>query len=163
NPLDVGDNLPIPADNSGWQTWWGFPTWRETLSPAWTDPTVQVNVAQAQPAGLVPLTSTEVQSGHVDPTRTLLPPMDQLSGWRTTPQLFSDGWPPLSQNGLTIFKGPADPLWLASWEDDLIMTGVRSFDVKAYDNALANYADLGWGDNYFFPRNYAPLFSPPTG
>ena len=24
-----------------------------------------------------------------------------------------------------------------SWEDDLIMTGVRSFDVKAYDNALA--------------------------
>ena len=26
------------------QTWWGFPTWRETLSPAWTDPTVQVNV-----------------------------------------------------------------------------------------------------------------------
>ena len=34
-----------------------------------------------------------------------------------------------------------------SWEDDLIMTGVRSFDVKAYDNALAGYADLGWGDD----------------
>ena len=27
------------------------------------------------------------------------------------------------------------------------MTGVRSFDVKAYDNALAGYADLGWGDD----------------
>ena len=27
------------------------------------------------------------------------------------------------------------------------MTNVRSFDVKAYDNALAGYADLGWGDD----------------
>ncbi len=33
------------------------------------------------------------------------------------------------------------------------MTGVRSFDVKAYDNALANYADLGWGDDL---RLYLP-------
>ena len=24
---------------AGSQTWWGFPTWRETLSPAWIDPT----------------------------------------------------------------------------------------------------------------------------
>ena len=31
------------------------------------------------------------------------------------------------------------------------MTGVRSFDVKAYDNSLAGYADLGWGDDL---RNY---------
>ena len=38
-------------------------------------------------------------------------------------------------------------LWGLSWEDDLIMTGVRSFDIKAYDNALAAYADLGWGDD----------------
>ena len=27
------------------------------------------------------------------------------------------------------------------------MTGVRSFDIKAYDNSLAAYADLGWGDD----------------
>ena len=27
------------------------------------------------------------------------------------------------------------------------MTGVRSFDIKAYDNSLADYADLGWGDD----------------
>ena len=32
---------------------------------------------------------------------------------------------------------PKPALWNQSWEDDLIMTGVRSFDVKAYDNALA--------------------------
>ena len=24
-------------------------------------------------------------------------------------------------------------LWASSWEDDLLMTGVRSFDVKAYE------------------------------
>ena len=40
-----------------------------------------------------------------------------------------------------------DPVWLVSWEDDLVMTNVRSFDVKAYDNAFAGYADLGWGDD----------------
>ena len=36
NPLDVGDNLPTPPSGNAWriyQTWWGFPTWRETLSP----------------------------------------------------------------------------------------------------------------------------------
>ena len=56
NPLDFGDNLPtltnhgtvtLPGGKSTTQettTWWGFPTWRETLSPYWTDPTVQVNV-----------------------------------------------------------------------------------------------------------------------
>ena len=33
------------------------------------------------------------------------------------------------------------------------MTGVRSFDVKAYDNALAGYGDLGWGDDL---RLYIP-------
>ena len=27
------------------------------------------------------------------------------------------------------------------------MTGVRSFDVKAYDNSLGGYGDLGWGDD----------------
>ena len=51
NPLDTGDNLSIPANQSGYlQTWWGFPTWRETLSPFWVDPTVQVNMILGQPA-----------------------------------------------------------------------------------------------------------------
>ncbi len=44
-------------------------------------------------------------------------------------------------------NGGVDPVWAVSWEDDLIMTNVRSFDVKAYDNAFAGYADLGWGDD----------------
>jgi hypothetical protein len=39
------------------------------------------------------------------------------------------------------------------------MTGVRSFDVKAYDNALANYADLGWGDDLRFSASVSPMFT----
>jgi hypothetical protein len=27
------------------------------------------------------------------------------------------------------------------------MTGVRSFDIKAYDNSKSDYVDLGWGDD----------------
>ena len=38
------------------------------------------------------------------------------------------------------------------------MTGVRSFDIKAYDNSLAAYADLGWGDD---PR-LTGLLNPPN-
>jgi hypothetical protein len=42
------------------------------------------------------------------------------------------------------------------------MTGVRSFDVKAYDNALAGYGDLGWGDDLrlYLPYGAAPGFPP---
>ncbi len=65
-------------------------------------------------------------------------------GWRRNAQLFTDGW-----GSNNRFFASNSPLWVQySWEDDLIMTGVRSFDVKAYDNALANYADLGWGDDW---------------
>jgi hypothetical protein len=62
-------------------------------------------------------------------------------------QPFSDGRGTTSTAG--FFSGdPANPLWAnASWEDDLILTNVRSFDVNAFDPALADYADLGWGDD----------------
>jgi hypothetical protein len=156
NPLDVGDNLPFPALASEYQTWWGFPTWRETLSPNWNDPTVQVNVIGAQPNGLS-YGSLNIAGGAVDPTNAgLLPPMTQPNGaatpggdfsiFRRTSQLFSD-----AAGFNSVFWTAANPsnvpLWTASWDDDLIMTGVRSFDVKAYDNALAQWADLGWGDD----------------
>ena len=49
---------------------------------------------------------------------------------------------------MTGFFTATGTLWSQySWEDDLVMTGVRSFDIKAYDNSLAGYADLGWGDD----------------
>jgi hypothetical protein len=176
NPLDLGDNLPTPLNPATFaqgngaqmnQTWWGFPTWRETLSPNWSDPTWQVNVPRGgnpgtQPNGLAPLAAGQVAAGQcvfladgVTVNPNLLPPMTSLFTFgngaqmklRTADQLFTD-----AAGGSTVFlldqAGNANPaLWGASWEGDLIMTNVRSFDVKAYDNALAAYADLGWGDD----------------
>jgi hypothetical protein len=45
------------------------------------------------------------------------------------------------------------------------MTNVRSFDVKAYDNSIAGYVDLGWGDDFriaqqFNDGNYNPTTAP---
>jgi prepilin-type N-terminal cleavage/methylation domain-containing protein len=162
NPIDVGDNLPTPANPApgntsatvfATQTWWGFPTWRETLSPNWNDPTWQVNVVYtgfnsiAQPNGLIPLTypGKEITSGAVNyKTRWLLPAMN--SNWRINPQPFTDGYG--DTPNLFFPAGNNVTLWnYQSWEDDLIMTNVRSFDVKAYDDLFAGYVDLGWGDD----------------
>ena len=123
NPIDLGDNLPTlsllaseplnvgkggPTAAGLDQSWWGFPTWRETLSPLWTDPTVQVNVGPVnlavagtppvggtpipqQPQGIVPLTPAEVSAGVVNayspgktPTRTCCPPREPLPAGGTT-------------------------------------------------------------------------------
>ena len=66
--------------------------------------------------------------------------------WRTTPQLFTDGYGDPGTNGGNFFYSNSSPLWSAfSWEDDLIMTNVRSFDVKAYDNALGGLCRPGLG------------------
>jgi prepilin-type N-terminal cleavage/methylation domain-containing protein len=173
NPLDTGDNLPLPPNQVQYeQTWWGFPTWREMLSPLWSDPTRQVNgvntinpnfnFAASQPVGLNPLTpgnGGEVQTGVVDNTgtiRSLLPAM--TSAWRTTPQPFTDGF---GANNVffSVSATGVPPLWNPySWEDDLIMTNVRSFDIKVYDNALSGYADLGWGDDPRLTAQLAPPF-----
>ncbi len=153
NPIDVGDNLPLPgSQNYDTGTWWALPTWRESLSAGWADPTVQVNIAQSQPIGL-PFRSTAtypVTSDH-----NLLPPMKvpgtytgDFSFIRRKQDLYCDGLGVLSNfwSGVTP-PNNVDPLWSQSWEDDLIMTNVRSFDIKAYDNAKADYVDLGWGDD----------------
>jgi hypothetical protein len=176
NPLDLGDNLPTslnaagtdpPTGNSAMeQTWWGFPTWRETLSPSWNDPTWQLNVnqtqTQVQPNGLT-YGSLNITGGDLLNPGTdvnLLPPMrDPGLRNKVSFSIFrpSQQWDSDAAGHSSAFWGTATqsqgPLWLASWEDDLIMTGVRSFDVKAYDNALANYADLGWGDDFRLPQN----------
>ena len=82
NPLDTGDNLPTPNSptiNSGpnapmMQTWWGFPTWRETLSPNWNDPTVPV-WSGSQPTGLS-YAAMNIAQGFLQPANgNLLPPM----------------------------------------------------------------------------------------
>jgi hypothetical protein len=125
--------------------------------------------APQQPFALVPLTAAEVTNGFVDPVnRALLPAMMNFPPpgvgnppviWRNAPQLYCDGAGDPNQNGTNLFANAGSALWGAlSWEDDLIMTNVRSFDVKAYDNSLAAYADLGWGDD---PRvNGTPAVTP---
>ena len=116
---------------------------RETLSSQWTDPTYPVNGSGAAEPGRRSAVRPQLHRGDVVVPNNgeLLP--DMTGTFRLNPQPFNDGL-----GGSTGFftSGPAT-LWSAySWEDDLVVTGVRSFDVKAYDNALAAYADLGWGD-----------------
>ncbi len=129
NPLQVGDNLPVPTSNNQLQTWWGFPLWQETLSPFWTDPVWQVNVNGGQAAGL-----------QAYPTNNALPP---VAG-----DPFADGAGSVTftVNNVPPANNPNNTQSYALWQDDLIMTGVRSFDVKAYDNAFPGYVDLGWGN-----------------
>jgi hypothetical protein len=140
-PLDTGDSLPGPTTAAQFQTWWGFPTWRETASKNWHDPWWQINYKnQGQPLGLQPFNPKSAPS-PVDPN--LLPP---LAGPPFGPlQLFSEGAGSFSfadvyaQNPVAVPPVPNPALW----EDDLLMTGVRSFDVKAYDNTVSSYVDLG--------------------
>jgi Prokaryotic N-terminal methylation motif len=155
NPLDVGDNLyrPIAADGT-FQTWWGFPTASETLSFGWTDPTWQLNLnAGVQPPGLNPRNPTNMIGGllKVADDAELLPPMTgdsvALGGpVRVNPQLYSDDFG--TGSSVLVNYGEVNAagakLWGFVGEDDLIMTGVRSFDIKVYDDLYAGYVDLGW-------------------
>src|SRR5262249_40597371 len=113
NPLDMGDNLPTPLNptingtpQSMAQTWWGFPTWRETLSPSWNDPTLQVTVGtgtavnpQPQPPVGLDYASLSISTGTLlnpGTDKNLLPPMampsnfiGDFSVFRRSEQLFS--------------------------------------------------------------------------
>ncbi|MBV8230277.1 MAG: prepilin-type N-terminal cleavage/methylation domain-containing protein [Planctomycetaceae bacterium] len=123
-PLDQGDNLQIPSTTQG-QTWWGLPTWRETLHPNWIDPLFSINVAG---------TGTQA-TGLSWTTITQLPPMtDPILGI----QPFTEQPTPA---GSTTFSAG---MGYDVFQDDLIMTGVRSFDVKVYDDAVPGYVDLGY-------------------
>ena len=164
-PLDLGDNLPAP---SAGQTWWGFPTWRETMAGAssggvvgWSDPINFITRnGGLQPLGLQPTLATVAPT--TNPTN-LLPPVYQ-AGTTQVPYSF-DG---AGSKSFVAIPSAADPTAPVSpnplWEDDLLLTGVRSFDVKAYDpepglfnvqnpttGAFTNgpfsagYLDLGYG------------------
>jgi prepilin-type N-terminal cleavage/methylation domain-containing protein len=164
NPIDVGDSLPVPDLNLGnvFQTWWGFPTYRETASPFWLDPIKRLNdppgagffqvrpgntgneLPYAQAAGL---SWRFVQGGRRFLLPPLAPPFNRL-------QPYTDG------AGEPTFWMPPE----AVWEADLVATNVRSFDVKAYepnpppilpdgpdpdnlpDAPPAGYYDLGYGN-----------------
>ena len=132
-PLDLGDNLPAP---SAGQTWWGFPTWRETMAgvssgggTGWTDPINFIaRNGGAQPPGLQPTLANVLPTAN--PTN-LLPPIYQ-PGTAQVPYSFdgagSSSFVAAPSATTTVPISP-NPIW----EDDLLLTGVRSFDVKAYD------------------------------
>lgn len=149
NPLDIGDNLYRPDQTSILQTWWGFPTWRETLSVNWTDPTVQVNRNGTQPFGLTPRPADAIP---VADDSQLLPPI--TGDYRVSPQLYTDS----KGSRSSIISGDGAMLWPLSWEDDLIMSGVRSFDVKVYEDVFGGYMDLGWGDDVRITQQDRPAY-----
>lgn len=138
-PLEFGDSLERPTDPQQFQTWWGFPTWQETLSRFWTSPVKRIN----ELTGTVYLQAPGLS--RVAPV-ALPPVLDQP---------FNDrGFP-------TAAATPLDPALLAPtsalravYQDDVIMTGVRSFDVKAYDpwagaysaTLRPGYYDLGYAN-----------------
>ena len=146
---------PRRAASQTYQTQWSFPTWRETLSLNWQDPTYPVNgchvashpsinLAAGQPAGLA--------SRLNDANATLPADLAQFLPAMTSPPRSSRNYSTMASDRPPSSSKQLLTLWNQySWEDDLIMTGVRSFDIKAYDNSLAAYADLGWGDDL---RNY---------
>jgi type II secretory pathway component PulJ len=145
SPLDVGDSLPGPTQANQQQTWWGFPTWRETLSENWVDPQWGwlSGGTLGQPFGLHFLAANALP-GSVG--NNLLPPM--TAQYQATAQYGADGvgLPNLAVDP-NLAGTNATGVWVRAWEDDLILSGVRSFDVKAYDDTFPGYVDLGWGDD----------------
>ncbi len=152
-PLLVGDSLPIPdiTNATSLETWWGFPTWRDSMNAFWTDPIVRLNDTVNNPNCL-----QNPGLSWVSPA--LLPPI--------TDDPFSDA-AALQASGVTFLAS----LGVIVWQDDLIMTGVRSFDVKAYDNSPrvfnpttgavvglnAGYFDLGYEQRAdLFPASSFP-------
>jgi type II secretory pathway component PulJ len=171
SPLDLGEAPGFTP--SGTQTWWGFPTWRETMAgrsspaglnntgPGWADPIYYVtNNGQQQASGLKPFNPAVAPS----PTSpTFLPPVTTY-GTGATPYGFDGaGSPFASTNFLANTNAPS-----TVWQDDLILTNVRSFDVKAYDPYAplystsvgtplsAGYWDLGYAG--LSPGTYAPNY-----
>jgi prepilin-type N-terminal cleavage/methylation domain-containing protein len=151
SPLDIGDSLPVPTSTSQYQTWWGLPTWRETLSPFWTSPVKRINDPSTAPYfgyGFLPAGPRNSN----DTVNTQSPGLSRVSPLSLPPvtdQPYTDD-AGVSVNGFTLA--------VPAYQDDILVTGVRSFDVKAYDpNASAygaafrpNYYDLGYASEFSY-------------
>ena len=161
SPQLTGDNLPFPSTLS---TWWGFPTWRETFNLAWGDPATTLTTNGQQAQGLhyfnpsvIPASNSANFMPPIPNTLTLIPTTTTLL--RATTLANSDNAGSLNFAAITPPANSnlgVDALWRQLWEDDLILTGVRSFDVKAYDDAYPGFVDLGWADDGRLWAPYAP-------
>lgn len=159
-PLDLGDPLTSAPYTTGQQTWWGFPTKKEQMSIFWTDPVKRINDIN-QP-GLVPgmgavgQQSLGLQPAFLMPAWTvsnpnaLLPPI--TTSWRhlTEDPVYGDGagGPSFVTPMPPYTAAPLNALWQEAWkalpEEDLLLTNVRSFDVKGLDPLTQQYSDLGY-------------------
>jgi hypothetical protein len=144
SPLDLGDPLGPPSYAPVSQTWWGFPTKKETMSSLWTDPVWKLNAnAGAQSLGLIPATFT-AGTASASPNPALPPVTDAFRGAKLG-QLYTDG-----SGGSSFYTGGVgntaggSELYQALVEEDLVLSNVRSFDVKGLDPFTGMYVDLGY-------------------
>jgi len=153
NPLLSGDSLPVPSPD-GRHTWWGFPTWRETMAPTWLDPIRRINDPRNatfsapyfnDPAAQAIGEDVYQQFKGLSPYASVTPLPKQLD------QPFSDGKPATS-----VFDLGNAPVF----EDDLIAVNVRSFNIKAYDPNRYARSDNGTPNN---PNDDVVLLNPATG
>lgn len=152
-----GGNIPLVNNQAGFaQTWWGFPTWREQLSPYWIDPLKRLDSPLNVTISQVPYQLQRgMQAFGLSPSNTTSYP-GQSSGWlpgmmdydpatglqiRNRPQPWNDQ----AGNG-SYFLQNMIGFWQTTWEDELIATNVRSFDVKIFDMSpqIQSYVDLGY-------------------
>lgn len=186
-PVAIGDNLPIPGQytTTGYtQTWWGFPTKKEMLSTFWTDPVKRLNDPATFPVGSnnpVPMYyATAPKADTFDPdnggdglpvrarlqSRGLRPGTALAEAWlpamnSTRPEGASRIQPYNDGVGSTSF-GTDTTGWHALIDEDLILSNVRSFDIKALETLYyepdpaqtglpalpptTRYVDLGYGN-----------------
>lgn len=154
-PLEagMGDSLPVPTAAAS--SWFGFPIWRETLSANWTDPIHLLNLqANYSPGGNGTIVATPgVQSPVLTRGATFIPPTPiRNPAISAGADSYTGAWPSYSD------QAGADPgnvagtlhLWMPDsvWDEDLVATGVRSFDIKAYD-PNAKFFDVSLGSGYY--------------
>ncbi len=150
------DNLAVPdlTQTNTLQTYWGFPTWRESLCATvggnfstWLDPVqgltsagsvpVQANGLRPFPPAALPAT-TLATAGFAN---NMLPP--------AVSQVANDGV------GSAAFARYVNAPGV--WDDDLILTNVRSFDIKAYDPDAPIYGNSTATPPVYFPSGYYDL------
>ncbi|MCY2936505.1 MAG: prepilin-type N-terminal cleavage/methylation domain-containing protein [Planctomycetota bacterium] len=186
NPLEAEDNLLTPSDpqqtqytipnrNNSYQfyqTWWGFPTWREQLSPFWIDPLKRLNapmqVTLTKPAYQL---TTGMQPYGLSWNAATQPYgwLPEMVGIRNQKQLFAEGEGPvvprqIQSGGNSYFYNNMSIIWETTWEDDLIASNVRSFDVKAFEPLpeIQSYVDLGYLATITGGKTIAPAAYDPT-
>ncbi len=160
-PLESGDDIPLVTTES----WWGLPKWSETLSSNWQDPFggFGLPISSVQAFGIQPFDPSSTSDFTTRSAHNMLPPLNASDLYSANldalARKVSSGLPSFASDsfGSPFFSLPdyTKPAQLGLspnvvWDDDLLMVGVRSFDIKAYDDTLgglgfAGYYDLGYG------------------